>query len=334
MMLWILFGIMLLMAIVMVVTPLYRQQHSLSAVSAVIVIVMAGLSASLYSVIGTPYADSAQAAVSSVDDMVASLAAKLQENPEDLAGWKMLGRSYMQLENPAQAIAAFETAVKLENSANGETLISLGEALLASDPSSLAGRAGQLFESGLALAPSHPRALFYGGLAAAQRDANLLAADRWEAFLEQSPPLEIQETLRKRIAEWRGLPFMASQPPAPVDTNVEGVISIDISVGAAGAAAINPASSVFIIARDPAQPSPPLAVVRRQAGELPLTVALGDANAMVPGRVPSAYEELEIIVRVSPSGQPRAQPDDWFGQGLFRRDQGDSISIVVDQQVP
>lgn len=334
MMLWVLFGIMLLAATLMAVWPLYRQQRGLSAISAMVVVAVVGLSASLYSVIGTPHADSAQAAVSSVDDMVAALAEKLQANPEDLAGWKMLGRSYMQLENPPKAVAAFEAAVKLEDSRNGETLISLGEALLASDPSTLAGRAGRLFESGLSLAPSHPRALFYGGLAAAQRGANLLAAERWQAFLEQSPPVEIQATLRKRIAEWRGEDYLATQPPAQVDTKSDTVLSIDIRVGEAAAAAIDPAASVFVIARDPAQPSPPLAVVRRQAGELPLVVTIGDANAMVPGRVPSAYAELEVIVRVSASGQPMAQSGDWFGQGLFGRDQGNSISIVVDRQVP
>lgn len=333
-MLFILFGIMLLAASFMAVWSLYRQQRGGSAISAVVVIVVVGLSASLYSAIGTPNADSAKAAASSVEDMVAALAAKLQANPEDLDGWKMLGRSYMQLEDPPQAIAAFEAAVKLENSNNGETLISLGEALLASDPLSLAGRAGRLFESGLARAPGHPRALFYSGLAAAQRGANLLAAERWEAFLEQSPPLEIQETLRKRIAEWRGEPIALAQQAAQPDAKTDTVISIDIRVGDAAAAAIDPAASVFIITRDPAQPSPPLAVVRRRAGELPLVVAIGDSNAMVPGRVPSAYAELEIIVRVSASGQPMAQSGDWFGQGLFGRDQGGSISIIVDQQVP
>lgn len=331
---WILFGVMLLAASLMAVWPLYRQQRRLSAISVAVVIAVVGLSASLYSAIGTPKADSAQAEVASVDAMVATLAAKLQQDPENLEGWKMLGRSYMQLENPPQAIAAFEAAVKLENSSNGETLISLGEALLASDPSTLAGRAGQLFESGLALAPGHPRALFYGGLAAAQRGANLLAADRWQAFLEQSPPPEIEDTLRKRIAAWRGEPLIVAKQPAVVDANADTVISIDIRVAEVAAAAIDPTASVFIIARDPAQPSPPIAVVRRQAGELPLVVALGDANAMVPGRVPSAYEELEVIVRVSGTGQPIAQSGDWFGQGLFGRDQGDSISIIVDQRVP
>ena len=121
-------------------------------------------------------------------------------------------------------------------------------------------------------------------------------------------------------------------PSKPVAS--AAVLSIIIEVGEDAAAAINPASSVFVIARDPAQPSPPLAVARRTAGELPTVVPIGDADAMIPGRVPSAYESLEIIVRVSASGQPIAQAGDWYGQSTVRPAEGDSVAIVVDRQVP
>ena len=116
-------------------------------------------------------------------------------------------------------------------------------------------------------------------------------------------------------------------------TDGAAAISIDISVSAAAAKAVDPSATVYIIARDPAQPSPPLAVTRRQAAGLPAVVRISDADAMVPGRVPSAYEDIEIIVRVSGSGQPIAQAGDWFGQGLIRTAEGDKIAIVIDRQV-
>ena len=55
---------------------------------------------------------------------------------------------------------------------------------------------------------------------------------------------------------------------------------------------------------------------------------------MIPGRNPSAYENLEIIVRVSGSGQPIAQTGDWYGQSLVRPAENDTVTIVVDRQVP
>jgi len=331
-MLWILFGVMLLLASTMLVWPLYRHQRRVSATSILIVAGIVGLSAGLYSYIGTPDTSTDSfAADSNIEAMVASLDARLQDNPRDLKGWKMLGRSYMQLGDLPKAIVAFEKAVSLEGSSNGETLVSLGEAEFSYDRTAISGRAGQLFESGLALDPNNPRALFFAGLTAAERGDTLLAADRWELLLALSPQPELQDILRQRVAAWRGEPV---PEPQVSPTPAKGVVSIDISIGDVATMGIDPAAVVFVIARDPAQPSPPLAVTRRRAGDLPTVVAIGDSDAMVTGRVPSAYEQLEIIVRVSASGQPIAQPGDWFGQALVSPADAASIAIVVDQQVP
>ena len=176
-MLWVSFGIMLLAAALRVAWPVYRNQRRFSWISASMVIGVIALSAGIYSRIGTPSTESAESAPVELEEMMRSLDARLQENPDDPEGWKMLGRSYAQLDNPAKAIAAFEKAVALEGSSNAETLISLGEAMLMNDETSIGGRAGELFESGLALAPSNPRGLFYAGLAAANHgDTNLAAA--------------------------------------------------------------------------------------------------------------------------------------------------------------
>ena len=336
-MLWTFMGIMLLGAALVVAWPVYQHQRRFSLVSAAMVVGVIALSAGLYSQIGTPDGDSVKAVesdLSSIDEMVQALDARLQENPDDPEGWKMLARSYMQIGDLPKAIGAFEKAVELEDSSNGETLISLGEAILMNDQSAGAGRAGQLFETGLAMNPGNPRALFYAGLAAAQRGDVALAADRWETLLAQSPPPEIEDLLRRRISEWRGVPVDARDVPVAPVAEPAAVVSIDIRISDDAAAAISPSSSVFVIARDPAQPSPPLAVARRRVEDLPTVVSMSDADAMVQGRILSAYESLEIIVRVSASGQPAAQPGDWFGRSLFSPAEGDSIAIVVDRQVP
>lgn len=46
--------------------------------------------------------------------MVANLAAKLQQNPDDIDGWVRLGRSYMVLGDPAKAADAYAHAIKLQ----------------------------------------------------------------------------------------------------------------------------------------------------------------------------------------------------------------------------
>ena len=328
-MFWIIIGVMLATAMLVIMWPLYRVEKRFSVAAIVSMVAVAVISATLYSQIGTPSPDSQAAAIPDINEMVSSLAQRLEENPDDLAGWKMLGRSYMQLENFPGAVNAFERAVEIESSENGQTLADLGEAILMGNPGELLGSAGQLFENALALTPSNGKALFYSGMAAVQRGDNLLAADRWEALLETSPPPNIAAILRERIVEFRGGAAVSQLAP----TNNEPIINVSVSVGTAAQAAELPDATVFIIARDPNQPSPPIAAVRRRLSVLPADVAISDADAMIPGRVPSSFANLEIIARISLSGDPIAQPGDWFGEQLVTLADGRAVKLVIDQTV-
>ncbi len=92
-------------------------------------------------------------------------------------------------------------------------------------------------------------------------------------------------------------------------------------------------ANVFLIARDPAQPSPPIAVSRLRVSELPSVVSLGDEQSMVAGRSLSGFEEFELLARVSLSGGPAAAPGDWFGTLLVRPAESNSVFLSIDRQV-
>lgn len=331
-MLWVAFGFMLLVAALVVAWPLYREEHRLSVRSALAIVAVITVSAALYSQIGQPDARTAITGNNSVEEMVQALASRLEADPDDLSGWKMLARSYGQFKRYPQAIAAYERAVELEQYSDAQTLADLGEAIMLNDNNALRGRASELFENALAITPRNPKALFYGGLAAIERGDPLLAADRWETLLASSPPVEIEGILRQRIAEWRGTEVAAPAPPGEAVDGVE--ITVDITLGEAARQAVDPGATVFIIARDPAQPAPPIAVIRKLASELPFTAVLSDADSMLPGRALSQFTTLEIIVRASMSGQPIAQPGDWFGSRIIDAGTTRDLGIVIGQQVP
>jgi cytochrome c-type biogenesis protein CcmH len=327
-MLWIILGVMLFVAVLIIAVPLYKSQKSVSATSLLSIVAVTVIAAVIYSQIGTPKVSTDVAEAPNVEAMVASLAARLQGNPTDVEGWKMLGRSYLQLKDYSGAVTAYEQAVNLESGQNAQTLADLGEVILLSDPRTLHGRGGELFENALVLEPNNPKALFYSGMAAVDRGEPELGAERWEALLATSPPPNIESMLRQRIAELRG-----ETAETPAETP-ELIIHVNVSLGTAAAAAAPQDATVFIIARDPAQPSPPLAAVRRRVSELPAVVEIGDANAMIPGRVPSGFKSIEILARVSMSGQPIAQPGDWFGQQVIETSAAEEVQITIDQIVP
>jgi cytochrome c-type biogenesis protein CcmH len=59
-------------------------------------------------------ATSESASLPDVDVMIAKLVARLEKQPDDVKGWKMLGWSYLNTERPEKAARAYETALKLE----------------------------------------------------------------------------------------------------------------------------------------------------------------------------------------------------------------------------
>ncbi len=353
--LWILLAVMSLVAVGFAVWPLYRHQRSLSPLIGASVIFVVALSSGLYYRQGSPDlpsgAASAGAGAPGMDDAINALADRLAANPDNPEGWQMLGRSYMSIGNYTGAVEAFEKAVELESAQNPQALVSLGEALLASTGSEIDGRVASLFENALALDPNNPQALFYGGIGAFNRGNTNLAADRWERLLSLNPPAEIQGILQQRIAEWRGeappatqLPELPSpEPPAataeavveesPGPLSEGAVVRARIFLSAEAVAALPAEATVFLIARDPAVPVPPIAAARRRLSELPAYVEIGDRESMVPGRELSSFAEFELIARVSLSGQPSAQPGDWFGSIIVAPAGGNDIELEIQEQV-
>jgi cytochrome c-type biogenesis protein CcmH len=326
--LWVVLSVLSLAAIGFITWPLYRKSKQLTALLGVVIVATVGLSAGLYYYIGSPGVPSGAGATADLSDVVGPLEQRLTESPEDIDGWILLGRSYQTMQRYDDAITAFETAIELERGQNAQTLAALAIVLMEQNGGELTQRSGSLFENALSLEPANANALFYGGAAAAQRGNTALAADRWEMLLQQNAPPEIQELLQKKIAEWRGQP-----PPNVAAAPVNDGLSISLSLSAAAMAELPADARVFVIARDPAQPSPPIAVIPLRLAQLPVRVSLGDRNAMMEGRMLSGFAEYEVLVRVSLSGQPMAQSGDWYGSQIVTAGT-ESIELVIDQKTP
>jgi cytochrome c-type biogenesis protein CcmH len=327
--LWVAMILLCFVALAFVVWPLYRSSGRLTPVLAAVIVVTVGLSAALYQEIGNPGVPSGAGTTPPVDDMVVALKDRLEDNPDDVNGWVLLGRSYQSMNQYDEAIAAFEKAIALEQGKNAETLVGLGIALLEQQRGEASDRSTRLFENALALDPNNSNALFYAGGAAARSGDTALAAERWEKLLQQDAPPEIRELLLRKISEWRGLP-----PPTAKQEQSDGLVTINIAISAAALSDLPTEATVYVIARDPAQPSPPIAVTPRRLSQLPMVVALSDSDAMVAGRPLSAFTELEIIARVSVSGSPMAQSGDWSGSVIINTDDSRSIDLIIDQETP
>jgi cytochrome c-type biogenesis protein CcmH len=348
-MLWLALGLMSFAGVVFAVWPFLRGNSRNFGVVGGAVLVVVVSSAGLYAKLGSPGLENERLthggeAGADMMEVVEGLAKRLEQNPDDVNGWRMLGRSYMSLNNYPKAVAAFERVVELEDGRHAQGLVELGEALLSAEGGqTMPQRAMSLFENALAVEPNSQAALFWSGLGAFNRGDTDTAADRWERLLATNPPPEIRDVIEQRVAEWRGEtpPAAASaEPTEPVQAAPESaplengaIVSASIALSDAARSALPPDAVVFVIARDPAQPSPPIAVTRRRLAELPAVVQLGDGESMVAGRALSGFDEFELVARVSLSGQPVSQPGDWFGSVIVKPAENGSIALSIDTPV-
>lgn len=254
----------------------------------------------------------ADAAGHTLADFVRLLQDRLQRDPHNADGWFMLGIAYMQLEMVQQASTAFEHAWRLRP---GEIRYALlyAQSRVFSNEGQLDPQSRQLLESVLAREPAHEGALLMYGLAAYRSGDNGTAV----ALLEQ---LQQQRAGRNAGA---GSPVLAQVDAALVDARhrlrqaadgkvaiVKAGLRVKVRVDRAMAGRYSPDDTLYVFARALAGPPMPLAVVKRRAGELPLTLELDDSQSMLPQQPLSSVPEITVTARISRHGGPEPQPGD------------------------
>jgi len=180
----------------------YVPKHRV--LTATTAILCATLSFALYSAIGSPKLISPQGEQMHMGDMADSMAARLQEAPDDLDGWTMLGRSYMTLGRYADATRSLHRAIEIDPAGNATALATLGEAMYLQNGEVWNDFIIDVFDKALNLDPKHTAALFWGGAGAAAKGDLPLAIARWETLLAMNLGMETDQILRQGISEWRG----------------------------------------------------------------------------------------------------------------------------------
>jgi|TARA_R100001244_G_scaffold86820_5_gene66424 cytochrome c-type biogenesis protein CcmH len=136
---------------------------------------------------GVPAALAEGEAAPSVDEVIAGLEKKLQDNPDDAESWRMLGWSYFETGKFAESATAMKRATTLDPD-NAEYWSMLGEALvMASDGQQVPADAADAFRNALKQDPKDPRARYF---LAVQKDISgdhKGAINDWFALLEDTP---------------------------------------------------------------------------------------------------------------------------------------------------
>jgi cytochrome c-type biogenesis protein CcmH len=264
-----------------------------------------------------------------VEKMVSGLAAKLENEPDNLQGWAMLARSYKAMRRPVEAERAYEKAFPLVE--KDPQLLSDYADLLASKSGDLAGRPEQLVSMALALDPDHLQSLWLAGTAAFNRNDYAKAIEHWQRAQRQlAPDSEDAQVLANIIAESRQKLGGKGSTGAATPVATRGRIEIAPALKAQAA----PSDTVFIVARETGGGPMPLAAKRARVADLPMDFSLDDGDALMPTRPLSSAKSVQIEARISKSGDAKSMPGDLSGSVGQVKPGAKNLRISIDKVVP
>ena len=300
--------------------------------------------------------------------MVNELEARLEKEPGNADGWKILARTYYQLARYPEAARAYERATALAPG-DAAMLADYADALGSAQGGSLQGKPLELVAQALAADPTQWKALALAGTAAFDRKDYAGAVAHWERMKATVPAgSQIAQSIDSSIAEARELGGLKGGPasssaaiakaapaaPAaaaaakPVPAATPGPVASAAAPAAAGggsvagsvalapalAANASPDDVVFVFARAAQGPKMPLAILKKSVKDLPLTFTLDDSMAMAPNMSLSNFNEVVIGARLSKSGQAIAQSGDFEGASPPVKVGSRGVAVVIDKAVP
>ena len=332
-------AVMTAVAVALVAMPLLKGGRN-RVIAAVVAVLMVGGAGGLYATWSNwnwSPAHQAQVPVSpAVAAMIAKLEAHLRHDPGDLSGWLMLGRSYIAVGRLDDAIMAFDRALTLSRGKSLEATIGYGEALSLQAGGVITPQAAQLFEQAVTMAPTDPKALLYGGFAAAVRGDSGLARSRWDALIAMHPPAPVVQLLQAKIAEL-GPPSPASPgsaSPAAAGRTGGPTVAIDLAIAPSLRSRLHGPATLFVFAAQPGVAGPPLAVKRLTTAAIGTRIELSSADSMVPGRSFALGQRVVLTARVSFDGQPTAVAGDLVGERSYRVEPNGKVKLVIDRVEP
>ena len=261
-------------------------------------------------------------------DFMLALRTRLKDEPNDYRGWLLLGRLSLDGNDPDMAREALERAYDL---APQKTMVAVpyAQALMMTGDDA---QADQLLSSAIALDPANIEARSVYAFMALQKEDFKTALMRWREMLPLMEKGSTRYAMVERSIDYaeqqlkqRGIAVMT--PGAANKSDDQGQQlevkkgEFPIHVTLAAGIQMPEDAHLFVFAVVPNGPPMPIAVKRIAGPTLPVTLSLGDGDAMMEGSKLSAYPQLQFKARLSRGGNVMNK------EGAF---EGVSTSVPTD----
>ncbi len=277
----------------------------------------------------------------SIEEAISKLEEKAEKDPDNLENWNMLGRSYLVTKRFDDAVKAYSKANEITNGADPNILVSYGEAKVFAAENKFDEDSMSLFSKALQIQPNNERGLWYAGMAAYQLQDYKQSVEYWEKLIQQVPDdqAEVRTALGKYLDDAKqkaGIEIAeATESSSESSDNNKAKVVVNVSLSDELLKNTVNSDTLFIYARAMNGPKMPLALVKMTAGDLPTTVTLDDSVSMMPSMTLSSMDQVEIIARISKSGQAVMQTGDKFGSvQSVSTNQSETVDVVISELVP
>ncbi len=275
-----------------------------------------------------------------MEEALAKLEQRLAQDPNNPDGWFMLGKTYMAVKQFHKAAAAYEKVLELESASqqpeDPELLLRYADAIAMTEGGSLTGKAKPIVDKVIKMMPNNPTVLWMAGTSESQQGNYAKALTFWyklypiisqDAEAQQQLSLlikkaedqlpadkvaELKKAVPTQMQQSAALPTAQAMAPAGDDGAAQIMVSVELDPSLKDR--VSPGDTLFIFAKAMQGPPMPLAAVKKTVADLPITVSLSDAMAMMPQMKLSSFEQVKISAVISKSGQPGTQPGDLFAE--------------------
>ncbi|MEO0443879.1 MAG: c-type cytochrome biogenesis protein CcmI [Pseudomonadota bacterium] len=244
----------------------------------------------------------------------ADLESYSEKFPDDLQARALLARNAVNNGDYARAIKAYRHIIDEQPEAV-QIIAELAQVIFIQAGNRAIPEVGILAERAIAIQPGNSMALSLLGIFSFQNGRYEQAIAYWRKVLALYPPNSPNAlAVQNGIAQAQSLIANSASANSDQDlhnTDDKNIATVKVAVSLADNIAVQPDYTVFIYARAWQGARLPLAITRINAGALPLTVELNDTMSMAPGMNLSSAEQVELVARVSPTGNAIPQPGDW-----------------------
>ena len=270
---------------------------------------------------------------------ISQLEQKLAENPNDLEGQLLYGRSMMSLQRFAYAVGAYRKANELEPN-NAHIMTQLAEAIaFDNNTGSFLGEPAELLKQAIQIEPNHQKAMWLYGIVLDEQGQYAAAEALWTDLLNLVESPNIKTTLIQQINRTRASQGKAELTPAddpqPANDSAADTADALYQVVIQGSDSFNdqplPASArLFVYAKQiDGPPIPVAALVLNPPFKFPMTLQLNDRNSLNGERLLSSFEALKFSAKISLNGSATPANDDIISNEVTTTATDNNINLTL-----